>query len=82
MKSVRYLKVVLTVIAACLALICLRDVSLVATASAKVDMIPGRYQIAALHTASVARVDTLTGQVCIYTGKEGKEFIGCTPPGK
>jgi hypothetical protein len=82
MKSIRYLKVVLTVIAACLALICLRDVSLVATASAKVDLLPGRYQIAALHTASVARLDTLTGQVCIYTGEEGKEFIGCTPSGE
>jgi len=35
MKSVRYLKVVLTVIATCLVLICLRDISLVRTASAK-----------------------------------------------
>jgi hypothetical protein len=79
MKSVRYLKVVLTVIAACLALICLRDVSLVAVASAKVDVMPGRYQIAALDTTSVARVDTLTGQVCLYTG-EG--FTGCASPEK
>ena len=37
MQSDRYLKVVLTVIAACLVWICLRDVSFVETASAESD---------------------------------------------
>jgi hypothetical protein len=37
MRSDRYLRVVLTVIAACLVWICLRDVSLVQTASAESD---------------------------------------------
>lgn len=81
MKSVRYLKVVLTVIAACLVLICLRDVSLIRTASAKVDLIPGRYQIAATGTKVVFRIDTLTGQVCAYVGGADK-FESCIPPGK
>ncbi len=84
MKSVRYLKVVLTVIAACLALICLRDVSLVAVASAKVDTIAGRYQIASSSKDFVFRVDRLTGQVCTYTASQDDKgrLTGCTPPGK
>ena len=81
MKSIRYLKVVLTVIAACLALICLRDISLVGTASAKVDMLPGRYQIAVSDKDLAFRVDSLSGQVCVYMpGKT--EFEACTSPGE
>ena len=80
MKSVRYLKVVLTVIAACLVLICLRDVSLVRAASTKVDMIPGRYQIIALPTANfVTRVDTLTGQLCTF---KAWDLVKCSPQGE
>jgi hypothetical protein len=84
MRSVRYLKVVLTVIAACLALICLRDVSLVAAASARVDTIPGRYQIANSSNGFVVRVDSLTGQVCTYAASQDAKgnFTGCTPPGQ
>ena len=84
MRSVRYLKVVLTVIAACLALICLRDVSLVAAASARVDTIPGRYQIANSGNGLVVRVDGLTGQVCTYTSSQDEKgrLTGCTPPGQ
>ncbi len=81
MKSVRYLKVVLTVIAACLVLICLRDISLVGAASAKVDMLPGRYQIAATGTGIAFRIDTLSGQVCSY-GLGETDFTACTSPGK
>ena len=84
MKSVRYLKVVLTMIAACLALICLRDVSLVAVASAKVDMIPGRYQITGSGNGFVFRVDSLSGQVCTYMASKDEKgrLTGCTPQGK
>ncbi len=81
MKSVRYLKVVLTVIAACLVLICLRDISLVRTASAKVDMIPGRYQIATGGTAAAFRIDSLTGQICVYDYTKSK-LRNCSPPGE
>ena len=84
MKSIRYLKVVLTVIAACLALICLRDVSLVAVASAKVDMIPGRYQFEGSGEGFVFRVDSLSGQVCTYMASKDEKgrLTGCTPPGE
>jgi hypothetical protein len=81
MKSVRYLKVVLTVIAACLALICLRDVSLIRTASAKTDWIPGRYQVVAVEAGFAFRIDSLSGQVCTYLAT-GSDFEACTSPGK
>jgi hypothetical protein len=83
MRSVRYLKVVLTVIAACLALICLRDVSLVAVASAKVYVMPGRYQITP-GNGFVFRVDSLSGQVCTYMASKDVKgrFTGCTPAGE
>jgi hypothetical protein len=81
MKSVRYLKVVLTVIAACLVLICLRDVSLIRTASAKTDWIPGRYQVVADGQGVAFRVDSLSGQVCTYVATMS-DFQSCTSPGK
>ena len=76
MKSVRYLKVVLTVIAACLALICLRDISLVRTASAKTDGITGRYQMVMVTEKYPHRIDTSTGEICIYN-REERKFWAC-----
>jgi hypothetical protein len=77
MKSVRYLKVVLTVIAVCLVLICLRDVSLARTASAKTDWIPGRYQIVSISNGIAVRIDSLSGQVCTYVAT-ATDFKACT----
>ena len=68
-------------IAVCLAWICLRDVALVGTASAKVDLIPGRYQITGNGEGIAYRVDTLSGQVCAYA-PGAKEFEACTSPAK
>ena len=82
MKSVRYLKVVLTVIATCLVWICLRDVALVATANAKVDVIPGRYQISGHGQDGLARVDSLSGQVCFYAPGATEVEPRCTSTGK
>lgn len=81
MKSVRYLKVVLTVIAACLVLICLRDISFIRTASAKTDWIPGRYQVVSGGGGGAFRVDSLSGQVCTYIAAKS-DFDGCTSPGE
>ena len=81
MKSVRYLKAVLAVIAACLVLICLRDVSLVAAASAKTDWIPGRYQVVSISNGVAVRVDSLSGQVCTYI-VPATDFTACTSLGK
>ncbi len=81
MKSVRYLKAVLTVIAACLVWFCVRDVALVGTATAKTDWIPGRYQLEAPGTGFAFRVDSLSGQVCTYLVGQ-TDFSACTLPGK
>lgn len=81
MKSIRYLKVVLTMIAVCLVLICLRDVSLVGTASAWGDAAPGRYQVTGDGKGLAFRLDSLSGQVCTYV-VGAKDFESCTSPGK
>lgn len=76
MKSVRYLKVVLTVIAVCLVWICLRDLVIVEPAHAFGES-SGRYQIAAGQSLAF-RLDTETGQICSYSAL--KDGLGdCAP---
>ncbi len=61
MQSDRYLKAVLTVIAACLVLICLNLVSSANAASGS----SGKYFIAGGGERHIYRLDTDSGEVCV-----------------
>jgi len=56
----------------------------VAVASAKVDGIPGRYQITGSGNGFVFRVDSLSGQVCTYMASKDEKgrLTECTPAGE
>ena len=73
MQSDRYLRVVLTVIAVCLVWICLNLVSSANAASGP----SGRYFIAGGGERHIYRLDTDSGQVCVFMIGEGK-FTYCS----